>query len=145
MRNKRSVRGKRPWREGDKHFKCIEKKLSIVDECLVRGNRGVVPLKLRGAVLSMIHAGHQGIERMKQWGCEYVWCPGMNKEIENICRGCLMCNSWASMPRKDKRSVWPKVVRPWERIHLDFLDFENKIYLLVVDAFSKWMEYEEVR
>ncbi|XP_065318945.1 uncharacterized protein LOC135926938 [Gordionus sp. m RMFG-2023] len=50
------------WRDEDN----VEKDLAIVDECVVRGNRGVVPLKLRDAVLIMIHAGHQGVEKMKQ-------------------------------------------------------------------------------
>ncbi|XP_065321209.1 uncharacterized protein LOC135928681 [Gordionus sp. m RMFG-2023] len=55
--------------------------------------------------MAMIHAGHQGMERMKQWGREYVWWPGMNRDIENI----------------------------------------SRTYVRLVDAFSKRVEYEEVK
>ena len=40
-------------------------------------------------------------------------------------------------------SNWP--TRPWQRIHVDFADpFLNKMYLLVVDAHSKWPEVYEL-
>ncbi|XP_065319201.1 uncharacterized protein LOC135927173 [Gordionus sp. m RMFG-2023] len=48
------------------------------------------------------------------------------------------------MPHKDKKNVWPRATQSWERIHVDFFDFENKIYILMVDAYLKWVEYEEV-
>ncbi|XP_065316632.1 uncharacterized protein LOC135925305 [Gordionus sp. m RMFG-2023] len=56
-----------------------------------------------------------------------------------------MCNTLAKMPHKDKKRIWPRATQSWERIHIDLFDFENKMYKLVVDTYSKWVEYEEVR
>jgi transposase InsO family protein len=36
---------------------------------------------------------------------------------------------------------WPKSGKVWERVHIDFLGpFMNKMFLLVIDSFSKWPE-----
>ncbi|CAK9304212.1 unnamed protein product [Gordionus sp. m RMFG-2023] len=49
------------------------------------------------------------------------------------------------MSHRDKKRIWSKAAQPLEFINLDLFDFENKIYILVVDAYSKWVECEEVR
>ena len=33
---------------------------------------------------------------------------------------------------------WP--AKPWERIHIDFFEKGNLNFLIVVDAYSKWLE-----
>ncbi|XP_065318874.1 uncharacterized protein LOC135926869 [Gordionus sp. m RMFG-2023] len=52
--------GKKPWENNGKNFKKIEK-----DDCVIRANREAIPYKLRGKIFNLLHAGHQGRERMK--------------------------------------------------------------------------------
>ena len=36
---------------------------------------------------------------------------------------------------------WEYLSKPWERIHIDYAEpFLNKIFLIVVDSFSKWID-----
>ncbi|CAK9296000.1 unnamed protein product [Gordionus sp. m RMFG-2023] len=132
------------WKNNLNNYKRIQTELSIVDDCVIRINRAVIPKKLRNKLLIILHAGHQGIERMKQWAREYIWWPGMNEEIEYITKKCVPCNTFANMPHKEVGNIWPKTSRPWERIHVDFFDLNKRSYFLVVDSYSKWIEYEEV-
>ncbi|KRY49757.1 Uncharacterized protein T03_12337 [Trichinella britovi] len=44
-------------------------------------------------------------------------------------------------PGKNVMDAWPEATEPWTRIHADFFGpIGGKIFLLVVDAFSKWLE-----
>ena len=58
-------------------YKKIRNELSIEGDCLLRGTRVVVPLKLRDKVLNELHKGHCGIVRMKALSRSYVWWPGL--------------------------------------------------------------------
>ncbi|UYV65404.1 hypothetical protein LAZ67_3004252 [Cordylochernes scorpioides] len=33
---------------------------------------------------------------------------------------------------------------PWRRVHMDYFNFKNKLFLLAVDSFSSWVEVSEV-
>ncbi|UYV75178.1 K02A2.6-like [Cordylochernes scorpioides] len=39
---------------------------------------------------------------------------------------------------------WPKYAGPWRRVHMDYFNFKNKLFLLAVDSFSSWVEVSEV-
>lgn len=49
--------------------------LSVQDGLVLWGNRVVIPLSGRAAVLSLLHEGHLGICRMKQLARSFVWWP----------------------------------------------------------------------
>ena len=60
-------------------------------KCLARGQRVIIPQKLREKVLGIAHEGHLGMVRMKQRCREVVWWPGMGKQVENWVRHCEAC------------------------------------------------------
>ena len=72
-------------------YKKISQELSIEADCLLRGVRVVVPLKLRNKVLSELHKGHCGIVRLKAVARSYVWWPGLDDNITNMVKGCAEC------------------------------------------------------
>eukprot|EP00731_Ephydatia_muelleri_P012870 Em0007g180a len=63
--------------------------------------------------------GNPGIARMKALARGVVWWPGMDSELES--------------------KEWPS--KPWSRLHIDHAGpFLGKIFLIVFDAYSKWLE-----
>uniref|UniRef100_A0A8C4NL68 Integrase catalytic domain-containing protein n=1 Tax=Eptatretus burgeri TaxID=7764 RepID=A0A8C4NL68_EPTBU len=53
---------------------------------------------------------------------------------------CTTCQSDADNLHQAS-CLWPIPDRPWQRIHVDFAGpFKGKVFLVVVDAFSKWQE-----
>ncbi|XP_056089739.1 uncharacterized protein K02A2.6-like [Rhinichthys klamathensis goyatoka] len=117
--------------------------LSVQHGCLMRGMRVVVPLKLRKRVLEELHTGHPGIVRMKAIARSYVWWPGIDADIELCVKMCQSCQQIQKMPSQAPLHPWEWPSKPWERIHVDFAGpCEGHMYLVVVDAHSKWPEVQ---
>lgn len=70
-----------------------------------------------------------------------MWWPGMNGEIEQCVKECSCCQATRKMPPTAPIHPWEKPSKPWSRIHVDYAGpFENKMFLVIVDAYSKWMD-----
>uniref|UniRef100_A0A1I8B504 RNA-directed DNA polymerase n=1 Tax=Meloidogyne hapla TaxID=6305 RepID=A0A1I8B504_MELHA len=116
--------------------------LQIVDDCILFVNKVVIPLTLRNKILESLHASHSGIVRMKNLAREYVYWPGINKEIEEMSANCKSCQETIKIPVKNELSPWPVPNKSWERIHIDFAGpcKDGKLYMIIIDAYSKWPE-----
>ena len=115
--------------------------LSAYDGCLLWGNRVVVPSQGREAILQELHGGHPGICRMRSLARMYVWWPGLDSEIERTVRSCTQCQVVQAVPPQAPLNPWKWPSRPWARLHVDFAGpFQGKIFLVIIDAHSKWIE-----
>lgn len=119
--------------------------LSVEQNCLLWGARVVIPEKLRDSILELLHCTHLGGSSMKALGRGYAWWPKMDEAIEGVSRSCQTCQLNQPRPAKAIPHPWTAPTTPWERIHLDFCTFYGFQWLLVVDAFSKWIEVVNMR
>ena len=116
-------------------------KLSLNLGCSMRGHRVVVPASLQSQILSELHEGHMGIVRMKEIARNYVWWPGLDHDFEALTRSCASCNLTRNSP-PSQCHPWQFPTAPWQRIHMDLAGpIDNFHFLLVIDAFSKWLEF----
>ncbi|XP_058049000.1 uncharacterized protein K02A2.6-like, partial [Ahaetulla prasina] len=132
-----------PAAAGERFKEFVKKKgeLSVQGGCLLWGDRVVVPEKLRKKVLELLHEGHPGIVRMKGLARSYVWWPLMDREISDRVGRCQVCQESRPLPPTAPVLEWEKPQGPWSRIHIDFAGpFHGQTFLIVVDAFSKWLE-----
>ena len=119
--------------------------LSVEDRCLLWGSRVVVPERGRRMVLQLLHEGHPGITRMKSLARSVVWWPGIDSAIEEAVKTCLSCQENAKSPPPASIHPWEWPSQPWSRIHIDYAGpFLGKMFLVVVDAHSKWIEVVSV-
>ena len=89
---------------------------------------------------------HPGITRMKGLARSYVWWPGMDAAIEDRAKECYLCQESQKSPVKAPLHPWEWPERAWARVHVDFAGpFEDHMFLLLVDAHSKWMEIHPVK
>ncbi|XP_048084302.1 uncharacterized protein LOC125284409 [Alosa alosa] len=120
---------------------CARHDLTIQQGCLMWGVRVVVPPKLHPRVLEELHLAHPGVVRMKSLARSYVWWPGIDSQIELKAKSCHSCQSVQKEPGLAPLHPWMWPSSPWERIHVDFAGpFEGHMYLVAVDAHSKWPE-----
>ena len=101
-------------------FKAVKEELFIHNEVLFRGDRVVIPAKLRKSILQQLHAGHPGTVRMKSIARSYVWWPGIDKEIEDMVRRCAGCQSDAPDAKETVSHFWLPPKENWSRLHIDF-------------------------
>ncbi|XP_042147460.1 uncharacterized protein K02A2.6-like [Ixodes scapularis] len=113
--------------------------------CLLWGCRVIIPEQARDQVLELLHTTHPGIVRMKALARSTVWWPGINQDIERKVRTCLPCQETRPQPARARLHPWEFARNPWSRIHIDFAGpFQGKVFLLVVDAHSKWLEVIQI-
>lgn len=114
--------------------------LSVRNDCILWGIRVVIPKSLRDRVLEELHLAHPGIVRMKEIMRSYVWWPNIDKDVEVQVKNCSSCAQVKSLPAAAPLMPWIWPERPWQRIHIDFAEWNKMHFLLVVDSHSKWPE-----
>lgn len=92
--------------------------LSLLDGCIIWGNRVVIPLQGRATVLQELHEGHPGMARMKSLARMYVWWPGMDKGIENSVATSQTCQLQQAKPPVAPLHLWKWPTWPWTRLIL---------------------------
>ena len=126
-------------------YKKKRHELSVERGTLLWGMRVVVPPTLRRQVLEELHKGHIGIVRMKALSRSYVYWPCMDTDIEGHVSSCEPCMYNSNMPESELPHPWESAGGPWERIHIDHAGpFMNKMLLIVVDTYSRWLEAKVV-
>ncbi|XP_055604269.1 uncharacterized protein K02A2.6-like [Uranotaenia lowii] len=131
-------------KEQAKPFASFKDELGLVGDLLVRGNKLVVPIKLKSRMLDIAHEGHPGESLMKRRLRERVWWPGMDKDAVSrvkTCEGCRLVGL-PSKPEPMSRRSLPS--GPWIDTAIDFLGpLPCGSYLLVIiDYYSRYKEIE---
>ena len=120
-------------------FKKYAASLSVTDDCLINGNRVVIPEAMQPQILDILHLEHFGMQRMKQLARSAVYWPHIDSQIEDTCRGCVSCAEHQNKPPKPANHPWMMPEKPWSRIHVDHaINFMGNNWLIVTDAYSKY-------
>ncbi|KAF6030324.1 hypothetical protein EB796_011374 [Bugula neritina] len=107
--------------------------------CILMGLHLVIPEQLRKQILVEIHTDHQRMVKSKAIARSYVWWPGLDKDIEEVCKTCEACQRNKPNPPIAETHPWISAQKPWERIHVDYAGLvEGHMFLIVVDAYVKW-------
>ena len=115
--------------------------LSVENGCVLWGTRVVIPPQGRQKVLQELHEAHPGISRMKALARSYIWWPHLDKDLEQECKRCAQCQRSQQTPALAPLHPWEWPGKPWFQLHLDFAGpFLGKMFLIIIDAHSKWME-----
>ncbi|UYV66609.1 K02A2.6-like [Cordylochernes scorpioides] len=133
-----------PERRVDDKFKDFVSKsseISVHKDCLLWGSRVIIPERLRKDILNLLHDTHIGIVGTKALARGLCWWPKMDGDIERMISSCAVCLSYSHDPPKTDVYPWIWPSRPWSRLHIDHAGpFQGKLFLVVVDAYSKWIE-----
>ena len=99
----------------------------------------VVPKPGQKIILEELHSGHQGISKMKSLARSFVWWPKLDADIEQKAKSCQVCQLHQKAPAQVPLHPWEWAEQPWCRVHADYAGpFQGKMFLLLVDAHSKW-------
>ena len=74
-----------------------------------------------------------------------MWWLGLDANIERLAQACVNCQSVKQATPVAPLIPWSWPAKSREGVHVDFAGtFQNKMYLLAVDAHSKWPEVLEM-
>ena len=122
-----------------------QEELSVQSRCVLWGSRVVVPPAGRTKIMQELHEGHPGVSRMKSLARSFVWWPQMDQELEDKVKTCESCQRTRHLPPSAPLHPWEWPQRPWVRLHADYAGpFLGRMFLIVVDAHSKWLEVRPV-
>ncbi|XP_037528497.1 uncharacterized protein K02A2.6-like [Rhipicephalus sanguineus] len=118
--------------------------ISICDGLLLKGTCIIVPPELRPSVLTLLHEGHQGINRCKAKARECVWWPGISADITALVSKCERCTSMRANPAEP---LIPTTLpgTPWEVLGMDLCHCNGQTFLVVVDYYSRYPEVVTLR
>lgn len=115
--------------------------IALENGILMRGHKVIIPQSVRGRILEELHSSHFGIVKMKADARSRLWFPGIDAELEKLAGTCRVCAQLRPSPPRAALAPWPYPDAAFHRIHLDFFGpLNNKVYLIIVDAYSKWIE-----
>lgn len=125
-------------------FYSRRRSLSIINDCIMFGERIVIPKQYRKRILRILHKAHVGTEAMKMLARAYVFWPKIDEDITNIVRSCNSCAENAKLPVRTLLQSWPRSTRPMERVHTDIAGpINGKWYIISVDSYSMFPEVHE--
>ena len=121
--------------------------LSVHDGCIMWGSRVIVPPQGRNFIIEELHDTHPGISRMKSLARSYVWWPKIDRDLETKAKQCRSCQSTQKAPAVAPLHPREFPSKPWSRLHIDYAGpfMGGYMFLIVVDAYSKWMEVYPMR
>ena len=71
--------------------------------------------------------------------------PGIDKDIEAKVKDCYSCQQNQRAPSRAPLHPWDWPRKPWTRLHIDHAGpFLGKMFFLLIDAHSKWLEVRTV-
>lgn len=123
-----------------KHFNKIKDEININEDLLFFNHKLIVPESLKQNVLRMLHDSHAGIEKTKLRARQLIFWPGFLKDVENYIANCKVCLKFSKSNQKEPIINHESPKCAWDRISLDICEFGNKNYLILIDAYSNWIE-----
>jgi hypothetical protein len=118
--------------------------LSCEQGCVMWGIRVVIPLSLRDKMLRELHQEHPGVCSMKAIGRSCMWWPKMDAQVEQLVKGCTVCQNVRSAPPCAPLHPWTWPIRPFQRVHIDFCEKDKNNFLVLVDSHSKWIDVKHM-
>ena len=116
----------------------VQQELSFHGELLYRGGRIVIPKPLRSNILAGLHSSHLGIVKMKSLVRGRYWWPGVDAEVEDLCKTCGPCLRVKQSTTVAETS-WPATDQPFNRLHIDYAGpVEGYYFLVIVDAATNY-------
>ncbi|KAK3780772.1 hypothetical protein RRG08_001877 [Elysia crispata] len=73
-----------------------------------------------------------------------VCLPGLNKELKQIAAPCYACQKTRPRNQKEPLQQHEEGKVTWEKLRLDFFEFGDRHYLIIVDYFSNFNEVKHM-
>jgi len=108
------------------------------DDFLCKGNQLVVPTELRQVYAGRLLAMHQGPDKMMDRAKMSVWWPYMKRDLQTADKTCKPCQENKPSNRPEPQINHEPATYPFQFIHMDLCQIEDRYFLITVDQYSGW-------
>ena len=119
--------------------------LAIESGIIFKGRQVLVPKSLQSEILCQLHAGHQGIDKTRRLARESVYWPRISKDIEELCKGCELCQEIKPNQPKEPLMMHERPGMPWIKVGTDLFEINGRTYLIIADYFSRYPVITELQ
>ena len=117
------------------HTTQVHNDVSFYRRLLLKCDRIVIPMILQIKILNRIREGHQGITKCRA-RARSVWWQGLSRDIESFVNRCNVYVKYYIRPTESLlQSTLPHC--PGQKVARDLFYFNNCVYLLIIDCFSR--------
>ena len=122
-----------------KPYHSVAGEITVANGLLLRGSQIIIPPQLRKEILQRIHDGHLGITKCRERAKQSVWWPRISEELTELIADCEEC---CKNQRLRAQPLTPSKLPllPWQKIGTDLFQWNQKIYLLIIDYYSRYIE-----
>ena len=119
--------------------------LPIVDGLVLKGSNCIVIHKShRSDALIKLHFSHLSSTKTILRARISVFWPGLNADIKELTGNCQECAKHSSQQCTETLCNELVTTQPWIALACDLFEYQGKIYLVVVDYYSKFIAVELV-
>ena len=98
----------------------------------------MIPPPVREDILRQLHEGHQGIEKTRRLARESVFWPGINGDIEHMCKACPFCQQMQPEQAREPLITHERPSTPWTKLGTDLFELDGVTYLIISDYYSRY-------
>ena len=133
--------------EGAKPYWNYRDEILCQDGILLKGTRVIIPATMRPEMLRIIHSSHLGIDKCKRRALDVIYWPGMSAQnlIEDMVSSCTICSRYQRSNPKEPLLPHSPVHPPWEKVGADLCVLDWRMYLVLVDYYSNFIEVDHVK
>ena len=118
--------------------------LAVQDGLVFKGNRIVVPQKLRKEMMTKVHSSHLGTDGCLRRARECLFWPLMSSDIKQYIASCDVCRTYETSQQKETLMTHELPTRPWEKVAADLFTWDHSEYLITVDYYSNFWEVDHL-
>ena len=109
-----------------------------LDGVLMLNDRIVIPAAIRKDILKLLHAAHQGVDRMKARASDAMYWPGMVGDITRTRAECTSCHQITKSNPSQPPIPPADPEYPFQQIAADYFHHMGCYYAVIVDRYSHW-------
>ena len=119
--------------------------ISVYDGVLFKSHQVKVPGSLRSELLQKIHKAHQGADSSIRRARESVYWPGMQAAIRQTRFWFGVCSQYLTERPQEPIQSHAIPSLPWERVSADLFQLDGSNFLVLVDHYSDYFEFDPLR
>lgn len=114
------------------------------DGFLLKGEKIIIPHKLRANMLYCIHTGHFRVEKSKHRARDIMFWPGKSQQIEETVMKCDIRQTHRYTNTKEPMLSQAIPENPWQTVATDLFYWNSENYIIICDYLSRYFEIERL-